>query len=67
MVLAAIIGITIFILFIRKDPKPPVISCPYCSSRNTRELNFINRISEGGGYVATAGRTHRCFDCRRNF
>jgi hypothetical protein len=41
--------------------------CPSCGGDNTRQMGPTTRVLQGGGYIATAGKTHICDSCHTMF
>lgn len=41
-------------------------ACPSCQSRNTEKMGLADRLT-GGGFIGTAGKTHKCKSCGRMF
>jgi hypothetical protein len=49
------------------DSNKPKRQCPSCSGNNTRQMGPTTRVVQGGGYIATAGKSHICDSCGNMF
>jgi hypothetical protein len=61
------LGIAFAFMLMSADNKKPKRKCPSCGMDNTRQMGPTTRVIQGGGYIATAGKTHICDSCQHMF
>lgn len=67
LLLVLVLGVAFAFMLMSREEKKPKRPCPSCGGTNTRPMGPTTRVLQGGGYIATAGKTHICDSCQHMF
>jgi predicted nucleic acid-binding Zn ribbon protein len=67
LLVVLVLAVVFAFMLMAKENKKPKRTCPSCGGDNTRQMGPTTRVLQGGGYIATAGKSHVCDSCGSMF